>query len=155
MMLNYLYTFLGAFMAPKVLVALGTVLGLILGDTLLGVFVAIKNGEFSFSKLAQFVQSSLIPYLGGLLVLALFSNSNAELSAIFFTIAAAITAKFVADIISKTSTLFGGLNIQFQSPIAVKKNDPAPENTVVSPSTDISTDTPASDKTVPDSNPAQ
>lgn len=154
-MLNYLYTFLGAFMAPKVLVALGTVLSLILADFVLGVLVAMRQGEFKFGKIAQFVQTSLIPYMGGLLVLALFSNSNTELSALFFTIAATITAKFIADIANKASTLFGGLNIQLQSPIAVKKDDPAPENTVVSPSTDISTDTPASDKTVPDSNSAQ
>ena len=43
------------------------------------------------------METSLIPYIGGLLVSALFSNANAELGALFFTIAATITVKFLAD----------------------------------------------------------
>lgn len=148
-MLDYLTIFLGSIMAPKVLATLGTVLGLILADTIFGILAALKTGTFSLSKLAQFVQTNLVPYVGGLLVLALFTNSNAELSALFFTIAAMITVKFLADIKDKVSQVFGGLNIQIQSPIAVKKDVVMPGPVSVSPQTDVSTNTPASDKTVP------
>lgn len=121
-MLTILQTMLGAFMGPKVIITLGTIIGMVLGDTILGILVAIKIRQFTFSKLAQFVQTSLVPYVGGLLVLALFSNSNTELGALFFTVAAAITAKFIADILSKVSQLFGGF-IQIQSPIKIEKTD--------------------------------
>ncbi len=116
--------FIQSFLAPKVLVTLETVLGLILADFVFGVLVSLRNGNFSFSKLPRFVETSLVPYIGGLLVLALFSNVNAELGALFFTIAATITAKFLADIVSKASQLFNGL--QIQSPIAVVQPQSAP-----------------------------
>lgn len=152
-MLAYITLILGAFMAPKVLATLGTVLGLILADTIFGIFQSLKNKEFSFGKLAQFFQTNLVPYVGGLLVLSLFSNSSTELSALFFTIAAAITVKFVADITSKISDIFGG--IQLQSPIAVKK-DMAPDPILVSPQTDAATNTPAAVKDpVPEAAPTE
>lgn len=108
-------------MAPNVLVTLETVLGLILADFIFGVLVSLRNGNFSTSKLPQFVQTSLIPYIGGLLVLALFSNANAEFGALFFTITATITVKFLADIVAKVSQAFNGL--QIQSPIVTVKFD--------------------------------
>ena len=117
-----------SFVGPKVLVTLETVLGLILADFIFGVLLSLRNGNFSFSKLPRFVETSLVPYIGGLLVLALFSNVNAELSALFFTIAATITAKFLADIVAKAGQLFNGL--QIQSPIAVVQPQVVqPENT--------------------------
>jgi hypothetical protein len=109
-----------SFLAPKVLVTLETVLGLILADFIFGVLVSLRNGEFDLSKLPRFVETSLIPYVGGLLVLALFSNVNTELGALFFTIAATITVKFLADITAKATQLFNGL--QIQSPITVAKS---------------------------------
>jgi len=90
-----------------------------LADFVFGVLVSLKNGNFSASKLPQFVETSLIPYIGGLLALALFSNTNVELGALFFTIAATITVKFLADITTKVTQLFSGIQIQIQSPIAV------------------------------------
>ena len=103
----------------KVLATLGTVLGLILADFVFGVLVSLKNGGFSFSKLPQFVKTSLIPYIGSLLLLSLFSNVNAELGALFFTITATITVKFLADITAKVKQLFSGIESQIQSPISV------------------------------------
>lgn len=143
-MLTYFTTLLGAFMAPKIIATLGTVLGLVLADFLLGVFLALKAGKFQFSQLPRFMETSFVPYVGGLLILALFSSSNTELSALFFTIAATITAKFLADVGVKVSQLFSG--IKFQSPIEVtNKADPQP----VSPQTNAATNTPAATKTVP------
>lgn len=114
-------TFLVSLVAPKVVATLGTVLSLILVDFIFGVLLALKGKTFAFSKLAQFMQTSLVPYAGGLLVLALFSNANAELGALFFTIATTVTVKFLADITAKVTQLFGGINIKIQSPIAVVK----------------------------------
>ena len=133
---------LQTFMAPKVLVTLETVLGLILAEFIFGVLVSLRSGNFSLSKLPQFVQTSLIPYIGGLLVLALFSNANAELGALFFTIAATITVKFLADITAKAAQVFDG--IQIQSPITV-----TPVVKPVSPVTDASTNTLADAKGIP------
>lgn len=107
--------FIQSFMASKVLFTLETVLGLILADFIFGVLVSLRNGNFSASKLPQFVEKSLIPYIGGLLVLSLFSKANAELGALFFTIAATITMKFLADITTKVTQLFSGIQIQIQS----------------------------------------
>ena len=86
---------LGLIVDPKVLATLGTVLSLVLVDFVFGVLVSMKNENFSFSKLPKFVETSLVPYIGGLLALALFS-----------TIAATITVKFLADITSKVNQLF-------------------------------------------------
>lgn len=115
-----------SFIAPKVLITLETVLSLILADFVFGVLVSLRNGDFKASKLPRFVETSLIPYIGGLLVLALFSNINAELGALFFTIAATITVKFLADITAKVTQLFNGL--QIQSPITVTKSDTQPQS---------------------------
>ncbi len=145
--LTYFTTLLGAVMAPKVIVTLLTVLGLVLADTIFGVLNAIKNKVFAWSKLAQFMETSFVPYVGGLLVLALFSGVNAELSALFFTIAATITVKFLADITAKGTQLF--TNIQFQSPVEIVPT-PAPAPQPVSPQTDVATNTPAAMKTLPD-----
>ncbi|MHB1654115.1 MAG: hypothetical protein ACYCVD_16815 [Desulfitobacteriaceae bacterium] len=114
-----LINLLGSIVDPKVLATLGTVLSLVLADFVFGVLVSLRNGNFSLSKLPQFVETSLIPYIGGLLVLALFSNANTELRALFFTIAATITVKFLADITTKVTQLFSGIQIQIQSPINV------------------------------------
>ncbi|KLU63438.1 hypothetical protein CEB3_c02010 [Peptococcaceae bacterium CEB3] len=105
-----------SFMAENVLITLETVLALVLADFVLGVLVSLKQGTFNLSKLPRFVETSLIPYIGGLLVLALFSKTNAELGALFFTIAATITAKFLADIVAKVSQLFNELNSQKARP---------------------------------------
>ena len=124
MLINFL-TIIGLVVDTKVLATLGTVLGLILADFIFGVLVSLKNGDFSLSKLPQFVKTSVVPYIGGLLALALFSNANAELGALFFTIAATITVKFLADITAKVTQLFNGP--QIQSPIPVVKPDVQPQ----------------------------
>ena len=116
-------------MGSKVLITLETVLGLILADFIFGVLLSMRNKNFSFSKLHEFVETSLVPYIGGLLVLALFSSVNTELGALFFTIAATITAKFLADIVTKAGQLFNGL--QIQSPITVGQAQSAPEKGLV------------------------
>ena len=60
---------------------------------------------------------------------ALFFNANTEWG-LFFTIAATVTVKFLADITAKVSQLFNG--IQIQSPITVN-HDQTPAATVTAP----------------------
>jgi hypothetical protein len=112
-----LITILSTFMTVQVAIALCTVLGLVMVDFILGVMESFRSGNFSFSKLPQFMETSLVPYMGGLLVLALFSTTNTELTVLFYSISATVTAKFLADITLKVTQLFNGISIQ--SPITV------------------------------------
>ena len=102
---------LGSFMAPKVIIALGGVLALILVNLVLGVLFSIKTSTFDVRKLPQFLETNLLPYIGGLLVLALFSNMDPTLSVLFFTISAAVYAKFLANIKDQLVQLFGGVPV--------------------------------------------
>ncbi|WP_407311987.1 hypothetical protein [Desulfosporosinus sp. SB140] len=135
-------SFIQSLIATNVLITLETVLGLIFAYFIFGVLLSLRNSNFNFSKLPQFVETSLVPYIGGLLVLALFSNANVELGALFFTIAATITAKFLADIVTKAGQLFNGL--QIQSPVTVAKADvlpqpaPAQQEPVAQPAVNVS-----------------
>ena len=110
-MYTFFMSLLGSFMAPKVIIALGGVLGLILANLVLGVLLAIKTNTFDVRKLPQFLETNLLPYIGGLLVLALFSNMDPTLSILFFTISAAVYAKFLANIKDQLVQLFGGLSV--------------------------------------------
>jgi hypothetical protein len=88
------------------------------------------------------METSFIPYVGGLLILALFTGYS-QIQTVFFSITAAIGLKFIADIFSKITQLFSSLCIQIQSPI--KLDAPAlPENQAVSPLSATPTSTPAS-----------
>jgi hypothetical protein len=124
---------LSTFMTVQVAVTLSTVLGLVLADFILGVMDSLRGGTFQFSKLAQFMETSLVPYLGGLLVLAFFSSVNTELSVLFFGIAATISAKFLADITAKVGQLFNGISIQSPITMASTVADPAKEAPVAPP----------------------
>jgi hypothetical protein len=112
-----------SFVAPAALTTLEAVLALVLADFIFGILVSLRAGTFSASKLPQFIQTSLLPYSGGLLVLALFSNANTALGALFFTTATTVTVKFVADIVAKATQLFSG--VQIVSPITVSPVTPA------------------------------
>jgi len=115
----FFMSLLGSFMAPKVLVALAGVLALILLDFILGALVAMKTSTFDVRKLPQFLETSFVPYVGGLLILALFSNTDPTLSVLFFATSAAVYAKFLADIKTKLAQLFVGFSIQLHNPIEV------------------------------------
>jgi len=119
-MSDFFVSLLGSFMGPKVLAALAGVLALILLDFVLGVLIAMKEGTFDVRKLPQFLESSFIPYAGGLLILALFSNVDPTLSVLFLTIAAAVYVKFLADIKDKVAQLFSEFNVQTQAQIDPK-----------------------------------
>jgi hypothetical protein len=144
---------LGASMAPKVLTALGSATGLIFANLILGVLLAMKTKTFDVRKLPQFLEANFVPYIGGLLILALFSGMDQTLSVLFLAVAAAVHLKFLADIKDQVVQLFGDLGFSIQSPIAKKAKPeptPVPKPQSVTPSTDAATNTPAAEKTVPE-----
>lgn len=88
-------------------IALLTVLAIITLDTLLGILVSLKQGEFNWRELPRFMQTAILPYVGGLLLLGLVSMLSPEIASIFYAAAAATTAKFLAEIKDKIVLLFG------------------------------------------------
>ena len=66
---------LNSFLDAKVLTTLGSTLGLVLLDLLLGIILSIKQGNFDVRKLPQFLTSGVLPYVGSLLVFVLFAGS--------------------------------------------------------------------------------
>ena len=130
---------LGSFMAPKVIIALGGVLALILVNLVLGVLFSIKTSTFDVRKLPQFLETNLLPYIGGLLVLALFSNMDPTLSVLFFTISAAVYAKFLANIKDQLVQLFRGLSVVVPITPAVVDSGVIAPAPVVTTNTDTST----------------
>ncbi len=103
-MLNFQLMF-NSYIDSKVCTTLGTALGLILLDLLLGIILSIKRGNFDVRKLPQFLSSGFLPYVGSLLMLALFVESIPAIAAIFYTSAATVVAKFLVDIKDKIATL--------------------------------------------------
>lgn len=146
-MFAFFQSFLGSFMASKVLAALGGVLALILADFVLGVLVSMRSGTFDVRKLPQFLETSFVPYAGGLLILALFSSTDQALEVLFFAISAAVYAKFLADIKDKIAQLFAGISIQ-----STKSAEPQNalsqavivNNSVVAPVPDVTANTASS-----------
>jgi hypothetical protein len=93
---------------PNVIQALIVALAVILVDALLGIIRAIARGEFDFTRLPQFLISNLLPYVGSLLVLAVFSLFVQEIKAILLASAAFILAKFLAEIKNKLADMGAG-----------------------------------------------
>lgn len=100
------------FIDPKVLTTLGTALGLVFLDLLLGILLSIKQGNFDVRKLPQFLMRNVFPYMGSLLMLVVFVESIPAIAAIFYTSAATVVAKFLVDIKDKLSQLINGLNFE-------------------------------------------
>ena len=104
--------------------ALIGVLGAIGTDTLAGTLVAIVKGTFKLSYIANFIRTSILPYFGGILVVALpaaFVDPSTALgqwaNTTLVTVAAAIGLKFLGDIVLKLQSL--GLPIE--TPVAAPK----------------------------------
>jgi hypothetical protein len=96
-------------------ITLGTVLGIIMLDTLLGIITSISNKQFDIRKLPQFLQTSILPYVGGLTILALFSYDS-TIKPLFYAAATATTAKYIAEIKDKISNIFGTKTTDTQTP---------------------------------------
>lgn len=99
-------------MVTPIFAALGAILAIILLDTLLGVLLSIRAGTLDVRKLPQFMVTNLLPYAGGLLILALGAciagEYSTQLLAIFYAAAAATGVKFIAETKDKVVQIFGG-----------------------------------------------
>lgn len=100
------FAILWGFIPEQVLAGLGTALGLILVDVVLGILVSITQKTFDPRKLPSFLQSSILPYVGSLMILALASWIPA-MQALFFAATAAVSVKFLADIKDKIVQMTG------------------------------------------------
>ena len=84
------------------------VLAAILVDTLFGVFDALKAGEFDIRLLPQFLATSVLPYVGGLAILAFVTHLvGGPFGYLFYMVALAVLAKYLAEIKDKIQQLFG------------------------------------------------
>lgn len=77
------------------------VLGVILIDTLLGIVRALAKGEFDVRLLPNFLRANVFPYVGSLLILAVFAVFIAEIKALLMVAAGFVIPKFLAEIKDK------------------------------------------------------
>lgn len=79
---------------PAVLLGLKLAVVAILADTLIGWILALSKGVFDIREVPRFIQTSIFPYIGVLLVLALVTVADAAYEPVFYFICTIITAKF-------------------------------------------------------------
>lgn len=84
-----------------ILYTLLAALSVVLIDTLLGIVKAIAAGNFDLRYLPRFLQTTLLPYVGSLLILAVFAVLVAEIKALLMASATFVIAKFLAEIKDK------------------------------------------------------
>ena len=79
---------------PAVLTGLKIAAMAILGDTLIGWIFAATKGEFDIRQMPRFLQTSILPYLGVLLVLAGLTAVVPDYKPVFYFICTIVSAKF-------------------------------------------------------------
>lgn len=90
-----------------VLYSLGIVAAVIAADTLFGVILGVKNKQFEFRRLPQFVATGVLPYLGGLLILAGLGYVVPAVGGLYYVSAAFIAAKYLGELVEKIKAVFG------------------------------------------------
>lgn len=79
-------------------------------DTILGAVKAAKSDydSFDFRRLPKFLGTGILPYVGGLGILAIAAEFiGAPFEALFYAAVAATTAKYITDIKDKLSNILG------------------------------------------------
>lgn len=74
-------------------------------DVLAGILVAVSKATFNLSKVGSFIVSSILPYVGGIVLLGVLAVSNSGLQGAYLAAVAAASVKFLGDIYSKLSSL--------------------------------------------------
>ena len=83
-----------------------TTLAVLIGvDFLLGVIVALKEGSFQFSKLASFLNTSILGYVGGYLLLGVVATVDSNFETAVTAGWVALDATLVAMILAKAKKL--------------------------------------------------
>lgn len=91
---------------PKILWTLLGVLTLIVVKTLLAWIIAWRDGEFDIREAPRFIVTNVLPYLAGLIVLALPSLWHEDLAAIYYAGASIVGLKYLAEIKDRFQVLF-------------------------------------------------
>jgi len=91
---------------PKILWTLLGVLTLILVKTLLAWIIAWRDGKFDIRESPRFIVTNVLPYIAGLLVLALPSLWHEDLAAIYYAGAGIVGLKYLAEIKDRFQALF-------------------------------------------------
>lgn len=91
---------------PKILWTLLGVLTLIVVKTLLTWIIAWRDEKFDIREAPRFVVTQVLPYMAGLLVLALPSIWHPDLLAIYLAGAAVVALKYLAEIKDRFQALF-------------------------------------------------
>ncbi|MBN1624857.1 MAG: hypothetical protein JXN10_11670 [Clostridia bacterium] len=77
-------------------------------DAILGRLQSLKDKTFEWKKLPQFFKTGVLPYLGGMLILAIPAYLAQEyFLPVFYLIGTAVVAKYTEEMYSKLKTLFG------------------------------------------------
>ena len=105
-----------------------TILILIAVDFLLGVIVAIKNGAFKLSKIGSFLNTSVLYYLGGYLLLGVAGTAEPGIgTGLIISAFALLDATMLGSIFEKV----GKLGIPVPAPTTTVT--PAPSNPPINP----------------------
>lgn len=89
-------------------------------DTILGILLGIKFKEFNVAALPQFLFTGVLPFIGGLALLALLAKYiDVPFAGMFYTSAAAVMAKYVADLWDKIKLLFGAGKVLEETDLGV------------------------------------
>lgn len=96
-------------LALPVFTVLAYVVVAILVDALFGIILSIKDGEFSFQELPRFLGTNLVPYVFGLIILAIVAEyQGAVFQYLFYTVALFVVARYVAKLKEKIESLWSG-----------------------------------------------
>lgn len=91
---------------PKILWTFLAVLTLIVVKTLLAWIIAWRDGKFDVREAPRFIVTQVLPYMAGLLVLAVPSIWQPDLAAVYYVGAAVVGAKYLAEIKDRFQILF-------------------------------------------------
>ncbi len=78
-----------------------TLLALIALDTVLGMVQAIIKGTWKWNQVGHFLETSVLPYVGGVMALAFMALIKTTKLKAYYTAAAEATLKLIADIVIK------------------------------------------------------
>ena len=90
--------------------AVMVVVAIIVADAIAGILKTFRPGEedFDIRKLPQFIATNVLPYAGGLIVLALVANFIGEaFEHAFYAVSLLVMAKYAAEFFDKVKVLFG------------------------------------------------
>ena len=91
---------------PAVLLGLKLAIIMILADTAIGWILALTKGEFDIRFVPRFLQTSIVPYVGVLLVLALVTVADPAYTPVFYFVCAIVAAKFGVEAMKDKLTQF-------------------------------------------------